>query len=370
MAGKPTNDLIDDVVPLARKLRSLGCKTDWARELRRQDRKTADYLSQQIYPPEFSAPLGILLELTYRCNLRCIMCYNNSYLQAGKNELSDREWLSVAKEAARLGIFECIISGGEPLLRKSLVFKIMDIMHEAKVMHVLITNGWLVDKKTVTRLRKYFYRYIQVSIDGSRPEIHDKIRQVKGSWKKAVNAAAAIVANGLPLCIAHILTRLNFNHLEEMIDLSIFLGATNLIVDRAVLMGMAVTNSDRMKLPRGWQKRFFKVIEHARKFHSDKINIVTSMDPAISMRRKALEPTKSVLIKPNGNVKLSCMMPHSFGNIRNKSLLEIWNDGMKSGWQHPEVQRFIRAVRCNEDLLRLKRRGFPLPHLDDDITLS
>ena len=67
------------------------------------------------------APFGLLSELTYRCPLACAYCSNPLEMAAYNDELSTQDWQRVFAEAAELGVLQCHLSGGEPLLRRDLV---------------------------------------------------------------------------------------------------------------------------------------------------------------------------------------------------------------------------------------------------------
>jgi PqqA peptide cyclase len=62
-------------------------------------------------------PLWLLLELTYRCPLQCVFCYNPLDFAATAAELDTADWLRVLREARALGAVQLGLSGGEPLLR-------------------------------------------------------------------------------------------------------------------------------------------------------------------------------------------------------------------------------------------------------------
>jgi pyrroloquinoline quinone biosynthesis protein E len=66
-------------------------------------------------------PFGLLAELTYRCPLACAYCSNPLELAAYDDEMSTAEWQRVFTEAAEMGVLQCHLSGGEPLLRRDLV---------------------------------------------------------------------------------------------------------------------------------------------------------------------------------------------------------------------------------------------------------
>ena len=63
------------------------------------------------------SPFGLLAELTYRCPLACAYCSNPLTMAEYTDELSTDEWRRVLREARDLGVLQCHLSGGEPLLR-------------------------------------------------------------------------------------------------------------------------------------------------------------------------------------------------------------------------------------------------------------
>jgi sulfatase maturation enzyme AslB (radical SAM superfamily) len=65
-------------------------------------------------------PLWLLAELTYRCPLHCVFCYNPVDYAAHASELSTADWLRVLQQGRELGAVQCGFSGGEPLLRDDL----------------------------------------------------------------------------------------------------------------------------------------------------------------------------------------------------------------------------------------------------------
>ena len=65
-------------------------------------------------------PLWLLLELTYRCPLHCVFCYNPTEFAATGAELTTADWIRVLREARALGAVQLGLSGGEPLARDDL----------------------------------------------------------------------------------------------------------------------------------------------------------------------------------------------------------------------------------------------------------
>src|SRR5690242_11193879 len=75
-------------------------------------------------PPE--APVGVKLELTHLCNLKCPFCYTDSprHTRAKSVDLTDDEWRLIAADAIETGVLEAVVTGGEPLLRRELTLEL------------------------------------------------------------------------------------------------------------------------------------------------------------------------------------------------------------------------------------------------------
>jgi MoaA/NifB/PqqE/SkfB family radical SAM enzyme len=97
------------------------------------------------------------LEMTARCNLDCRHCYINlpaGDMSAKKRELGADEIGHLGGEAAALGAVWCLITGGEPLLRKDF-FDVYRALHRRGLLLSLFTNATLVDEEHVRFFRKY-----------------------------------------------------------------------------------------------------------------------------------------------------------------------------------------------------------------------
>lgn len=334
--------------------------------LKTYEERIKDFTKKKLLPTEyFSAPLGIQLELTNACNLKCIQCYNNS-AQKLPNELTTSEWVKVVKELCEMKIFECVISGGEPLLLGDGLFAIMDVLLEYNILILFITNGWFLDKKVFNRLKKYKYQQIQVSIDGATPSIHDEIRGVKGSWERAVYAAKIVADSGIPVVIAHTLMSKNLHELPQMIDLAADIGAKEFITEEAVFTGRAALSYKSLKLTEKQREEFYKIIETKFTEYTNCMSIKLASDVALVLRMCRLEPNRGYIIRPTGDVRLDCTAPFKLGNVRENSLEEIWKVARRA-WQHPKVNEFIEHLQCNDDLMKFEDR---IPFIEEDISIE
>ena len=205
----------------------------------------AELQKMGAYPRKFDYPITLQFELTGQCNLACKHCYNRSGDRDRKTLMTPDKWCELAHQIVDDGgIFQCIISGGEPLLLGDKLFEIMDILHDDGTSFVVITNGLLLTKDKVKRFEKYRFFWFQISIDGADELTHDTFRGVKGSFKNAVNGALEISHAGIPLVIAHSVTPQNIDKIEDMVILAYNLGANTVILGEVLPSGRAMKNKD------------------------------------------------------------------------------------------------------------------------------
>lgn len=305
-----------------------------------------------IIPTYYKTPCGCQLELTYRCNQYCITCYNRSGGERNRwDSLSLEDWKGVARQLADLGLFQCVISGGEPLLLGDDLFPIMDILHEAKISFIFISNGMLLTPEKMEKLAKYQYDRFQISIDGSRPEIHDFVRGAK-SWDKAIRAASMVHQAGLPLVIAHVVLKQNFHLMEEMIDMAYFIGANQIIVGAVEVSGRAVDNYRDIALNDAEKQELYERAKKKAMEYGKRMEVKVIMDEIMSFRYHTVEGNGVILIRPNGDVKFDCVLPYVIGNVKKQTIKEIWDTMGYNIYEHPKVRECIEKMKCHEDLFK------------------
>ena len=277
--------------------------------------------------------------------------------------MTPEEWCKLAKQIVQDGgIFQCIISGGEPLLLGDSLFDIMDILHDDGTSFVVITNGFLLTKEKVLRFKKYRFYWFQISIDGVNSDIHDSFRGVDGSWNHAVNGALEVSNAGLPLVIAHSVTPKNLNSLEEMTQLAYQLGANSIILGEVLPSGRAIFNPDIMLTQEQKQYLYQKIHELSIKFQG-KLVIKRSASIQTQMQRYALDANGGGIIRPNGDFRLDCMAPFVIGNVLKKPLKDIWKEKGEFAWQSPQVENFINSIN------KYTQSGNRKNHVEPDILL-
>jgi radical SAM protein with 4Fe4S-binding SPASM domain len=168
-----------------------------------------------------SAPIEVGLDVTSACNLKCLHCYASSNPRPLPNELTKEELINLVEELGRMQVFRLFLGGGEPFLRKELLIQLVGAAKKNGISPVLSTNGTLVDKKSVEKLKIAGLDNAQISIDGYNPHIHDKIRGVPGTFNLAVKAVRLFIQKKIPVTIGTVINRYNYDYVEKLVELAI-----------------------------------------------------------------------------------------------------------------------------------------------------
>lgn len=298
--------------------------------------------SAKLYPTSFAFPLTLQFELTSHCNVYCKHCYNNSGTCNNENDtMTPERWIDFSKYLVKHGgIFECILSGGEPLLLGKQLFEIMNILHDDGTCFLLITNGYLLNKEYVSTLSRYRYHWLQVSIDGSDEKYHDAFRQRVGSWQRAVEGAFMVSAAGIPLTIAHTVTPQNINKIDDMCNLAYALGASCIMLGEVNLSGRSAANQELLLNAQQKELLLQKYEENYHRYQG-KMFVQRSATVKNSVLRYLNTPNSGLIVRPNGDLRLDCMVPFVIGNILENDFEAIWKEKHDKCWSHPKVQEYI-----------------------------
>ncbi|MFX0188268.1 MAG: radical SAM protein [Candidatus Hodarchaeota archaeon] len=185
------------------------------------------------------APLSVVWNYTKKCNLRCAHCFSDSkFNQKSDDELTTNEAKQVINILAANDVLTVNFCGGEPLMREDL-FEIIQYTNDKGIFPSLSTNATLLTKDICQKLYDAGIRDITISLDGISSKSHEHLRNVLGTFEKAVNGIKNAVEFGKFEEIIVNTTLLNFNY-DEIPDIYKFikeLGATGYYVSRILPTG-------------------------------------------------------------------------------------------------------------------------------------
>jgi len=175
------------------------------------------FLAPEEYAQISDRPGDFDISLTGKCNLHCDYCFY-AHEMHDRPDLSQKEWLTFFDKLGRLGVRSLTLSGGEVFIRNDL-FELIDSIIERRMSYSILSNGTLVDKKLISRLmekkRRLRLNSIQVSLDGSCTEIHDKSRG-KGSFERAIRGLRLLKEAGFPVTSRVTINRHNVDDLDNI----------------------------------------------------------------------------------------------------------------------------------------------------------
>ncbi len=160
-------------------------------------------------------PLWLVLELTYRCPLKCPWCSNPLDFAEIDNELTTEEWKKVLRDARKIGSLQLGFSGGEPMVRNDLE----ELVAEANGLGYytnLITSGMGLTKERLTELKRVGLKQIQLSIQHSDREKNDAMVGAP-SFDKKMEVIEEIKAQGFPVVMNVPVSRYNIDAVEDML---------------------------------------------------------------------------------------------------------------------------------------------------------
>jgi SynChlorMet cassette radical SAM/SPASM protein ScmE len=163
-----------------------------------------------------SAPLSTSIAVTGRCNLHCKYCFYADEM-AALRDLPTERWMAFFEELGELAVQRVTLTGGEAFTRPDF-FRLIDGVIANRMRYSILTNGTLITEKTLAQFeidkRRLRLNSIQISIDGSRANIHDKSRP--NSFDRALRGLRLLTEAGLPATVRVTVNRYNVDDLEDI----------------------------------------------------------------------------------------------------------------------------------------------------------
>jgi MoaA/NifB/PqqE/SkfB family radical SAM enzyme len=252
-----------------------------------------------------------------------------------KDDLSKEEIFSMLKKAKEVGIFGYSVWGGEPLLRKDLP-EILEFAKKMGLITMVITNGYFLKDRYKEILPHTDYLIVSIDFDD---DMHDEMRGAKGIWKRAIEGIELCKGSKTKVVINSVITNLNYNKVEGLLDLSRRLGVMH------AFEAMDIT------------EEYFKP---ANAFRPTEDQLKVAFSKMIELKKKGYNVYNSVGFLENFSKKkkYTCHFPKIFiivdahGNIsscQDNSWGSIKNTDFKKVFSSPEFKKFCKKVEaCNK----------------------
>ncbi len=284
---------------------------------------------------DLGVPLSVHLDLTYRCNERCVHCYLD---HDDHGEMTTAEIFDLLVQLADAQVFFLTLSGGEVLMRRdffAIVEKARQLLFNVKVK----TNAVMIRESEAARLRELGVEQVQISVYSHRPEIHDSITKLPGSLERTVRAIRFLRSQGLKVSISNVVMSTNIADQRGVMMLARELGAEYTLDPTITPKLDGDTSILSLRIPGGELSQIFRDPELVG-------NVEEFCAPPPPAGEDVMEgfPCSAghtaCYISPYGDVFPCVQFPLPTGNVRRQKFIDIWSDS-------PELKE-VRSIRAKD----------------------
>ena len=291
--------------------------------LRKEDLVSKDFVPRPFQPIiNNSINLEVAwIEITEKCNLKCVHCYEGNVHESNGSSLSIDQWKDVIKQLANLNIKRLIIIGGEPGCYPYL----NDIINYAACFPIditLFTNATCFTEKLLDCVVKNKIQ-VKVSVYGHCGKIHDSVTGVPGSFDKMTTAIEKLISHGISVSSALIILKENQDYLNEIID---FIKSTGMKYSRYDVIRQVYGGTQNTHTPTNKD-----IIS---KLYMSSPNFRTTKDSFFHHINRNTCWYGKIAIKENGDV-IPCEFERKtvYGNVLKESITDIiYSDKARQMW--------------------------------------
>jgi pyrroloquinoline quinone biosynthesis protein E len=276
-------------------------------------------------------PLWLLAEVSYKCPLHCVYCYNPvDYVTYG-DELSTEDWLRVLRQGRELGATQLGFSGGEPLMRTDLEILVAEARKLGYYSN-LITSGVGLDEQRIAAFKEGGLDHIQISFQDSTREMNDFLSSTR-TFDLKQKVARLVKKYDYPMVLNVVLHRLNIDHVEQILQMAEQLEAEYVELANTQYYGWAWLNRDKLLPSRDQLQRAEEITNDFRRRVENRMKIYFVVPDYHETRPKPCMSgwgTVFVCVTADG-FALPChsarMLPGlAFPSVRDHDLRWIWYD--------------------------------------------
>ena len=284
---------------------------------------------------QLGVPLSVHLDITYRCNERCVHCYLD---HDDHGEMRTAEIKEVLTQLSEAGVFFLTISGGEILMRRDL-FDILEFARGLLFNVKLKTNGVMIREREAQRIRELGVEQIQISVYSHRAQVHDAITKLPGSLSRTIEAIRFLRGQGLKVTIANVLMAANAGDYAGVVALAKELGVV-CTVDPTITPKI---DGDRSILSLNAGASALHEVFHDPGLVGDVEKFCAPPPPPgedIMEGYPCSAGHTACYISPYGDVFPCVAFPLPSGNVRRQRFLDIWRNSSEL--------KEVRSIRAKD----------------------
>lgn len=290
-------------------------------------------------------PRTVSIDITSRCNARCLYCYHFDNDGVSYRDLPTAEWLQFFDELGSLKVMDVTLAGGEPLIREDLPELIDGIVANGMRFSILSNGALLTDRLAAYLARSGRCDGVQISVDGSRPETHDAVRG-EGSFAASLRAISLLQQHGLRVNCRMTIHHFNVDDLEATAELLLErLGLPEFSTNSAGYLGSCRVNADQLMLTTQERQAAMESLVRLTERYPGRIRAAAGpladvrMWSRMEAARRAGEPPfdnggrltacgcpfSELAVRADGTIVICSLMPTlELGRVNRDSLQAVW----------------------------------------------
>lgn len=263
---------------------------------------------------------SVCLELTYRCNERCIHCYVDD--QTYQKELGFDQYKELLDELAEMGCMYLLLTGGELTLRPDFL-QIAEYASEKGFLVDIYTNGYHVTEDMIRRMIALAPNSISFSFYGGDAQSHDAITCIPGSFEKSLKTMMIFKCAGIDTFIKSIALKQNYDSIEKLYRLGEMLDITVAVAKVVLPSHTGEKIASDYKLGTEQQQKGLLDLEQ---IYRGKEVVERGWKPGMPFCSAG---AYAVSIDPYGNVTPCNALKIPLGNILSQPIQEIWDHSIE-----------------------------------------
>ena len=279
---------------------------------------------------ELRTPVTAQFALTYRCNNLCNYCYNS--VRSKKeicNGMDLKSALKVADEIIKNELFEVVLTGGEPLYRRDILYPLAQTLSSENIDVTVNTNLTLINQEDLKRIKKSGVSSVFGSVPSYDEETYNKITQ-SNNYKKAIKSLEQLLKADIPIAINMVVTKLN---LRQVYDTGKFFNNMGINVFCATPASPCSFMSNELMLNPMEVTRTLDALLALRDEFKMRVDAVEPIPRCVTgdsekyehfFRRDCAAGKMTISIDPNGEVMPCTHIDISYGNLLKDDLRTIW----------------------------------------------
>lgn len=298
---------------------------------------------------------------TWRCNFRCKACFRWKILE--HRDIPVEKWIKIIKNLKRNFSKDVFveIDGGEALIRKSVIIRLVKGLKTHFNRVVLNTNGFLLDKKTLLKLDRLGLDAIKMSFYGLNKKTHNYLRGVD-----CYDATMSVIKNhqqfnlNLELIIAILVTSKNIEEIPALIKFLLPLKRVNIRINplQEIFYSENAFNYFKVILPENlWPakektKKLFRWLakyQDRLKTSKEHLKVIENYyrNPENSLKIPCRVGEGSLIINPSGGISLCYSFPEIGSALGNLKKILSSDAAQKQRKEIEKCKKYCRILTCS-----------------------